>query len=154
MDEQGAEGRRDRTFAAATAALAVLALATGLANLGLDDVWHDEAASLHFAALPLETLTGELARLDNHPPLYFLLLKAVQAATGAWHGEAAMLAGRGLSVACSAVAVVATEYRNRIMVAGFDDTTPICVQDCLFHGLCSLPAVCSTQTVGRASEIC
>ncbi|MFB6226878.1 MAG: glycosyltransferase family 39 protein [bacterium] len=50
--------------------------------LGRTGVWMDEAFSLYYASQPLDWLLKNAAGLINHPPGYFLLLKAWLSWTG------------------------------------------------------------------------
>ncbi len=63
-------------------AVGVVALACVLPGLARADIWHDEAASIYFARLPLLDLPGELARRDNHGPGYFAFLHVWTAVFG------------------------------------------------------------------------
>lgn len=58
--------------------IAVLALAAVLRFGGLGDeaIWMDEAATLWFSDLDWGYLWKEIPKFENHPPLYYMLLKA------------------------------------------------------------------------------
>ncbi len=96
---------RDRRLLGWAALVAAVAAAVAFHRIGVNDVWHDEAASFHFARLPFTEIPGELARRDNHGPLYFLVLKAVTAALGAGENAVAARSLSALAAVGSAVGV-------------------------------------------------
>ncbi|MCL4543082.1 MAG: glycosyltransferase family 39 protein [Chloroflexi bacterium] len=55
-------------------ALCVVAFGLRLFKLGNQSLWYDEALSYSIATLPLPRIVTHLARVDVHPPLYFVLL--------------------------------------------------------------------------------
>ncbi len=67
---------RGRTFPLAFAALIVLAAALRLSGLDRTGLWMDEAFTVAVAQLPVPTLL--FGRVDNHPPLVFLIQHAWQ----------------------------------------------------------------------------
>lgn len=79
-DEAGpSEGRHDSLRSPDTrpwwlVGIALVSAAVVFPGLGAMDIWHDEAASLHFARLPWSELPGALGERDNHGPAYFALL--------------------------------------------------------------------------------
>ncbi|MCL4545122.1 MAG: glycosyltransferase family 39 protein [Chloroflexi bacterium] len=80
--------------------LALCAVAFGLRLflLGSQSLWYDEAVSYSIALLPLPRIVTYLARVDIHPPLYFVLLHFW--VLGAGHSEISLrllsaLAGTG-----------------------------------------------------------
>lgn len=68
---------RARTFWWGLAALVVLAAALRLTGLDRTALWMDEAFTVAVAELPVPTLL--FGRVDNHPPLVFLIQHAWQA---------------------------------------------------------------------------
>lgn len=60
----------------------LIAWATRLHHLAARPLWVDEAFSLWMARLPVPDLVARAARLDQHPPLYYLLLKVWTLLTG------------------------------------------------------------------------
>jgi 4-amino-4-deoxy-L-arabinose transferase-like glycosyltransferase len=92
----------DRAFRLGILALSALALALGLLRLAHNDIWYDEAVSLHFARQGgLEFFRG-LLREDTHGPVYYRLLRfwTLAFGQGAW-------AARLPSVIFAAAAVAA-----------------------------------------------
>ncbi len=77
-----------------------LALGIALYGLGRADLWHDEAASLHFARLSLSELPGELARRDNHGPTYFAFLHAWASVFGEGAFAARLPSALAAALAC------------------------------------------------------
>jgi uncharacterized membrane protein len=68
----------------AWALLAICAVAAAVRYYGLSarDLWLDEAYSLRFSAVPLGAFLRTIAHADQHPPLYYLVLKAAVAVAG------------------------------------------------------------------------
>ena len=64
--------------------LAIILLAVTLRLLALDarSLWIDEAFSLWLAQQPAPRIMAESARLDQHPPLYYLLLRLARSVLG------------------------------------------------------------------------
>lgn len=56
------------------AAITLFGAGLRVLRLGAKGLWLDEAFSLWMAALPLDRLFAELGRLDQHPPLYYVVL--------------------------------------------------------------------------------
>lgn len=50
-------------------------------NIGSESIWTDEGYSLYFSSMSVEEMVDNL-KYDNHPPLYYLLLKAWTTAFG------------------------------------------------------------------------
>lgn len=57
------------------AGLTLVAAVLRIVHLGTEPLWQDEALTLRFAQLPVIDLLRDLAEIDVHPPLYYLLLK-------------------------------------------------------------------------------
>jgi mannosyltransferase len=53
----------------------LLAAILRIHHIATEPLWNDEALTLRFAQLPLADLVRDLAEIDVHPPLYYLLLK-------------------------------------------------------------------------------
>lgn len=58
----------------AVVCLTVIAAALRFFRLGSEGVWLDEAFSVWMARLPIADLLAWIVRIDQHPPLYYLLL--------------------------------------------------------------------------------
>jgi hypothetical protein len=84
------------------ALIVLIALGLRCYGLGWRSLWFDEAFSWRLAEFPVAELIARVAG-DNHPPLYFLLLKAWAAVFGT--SEVAL---RGLSVLLGCLAIVGT----------------------------------------------
>ena len=71
-------GRIDRLFRRATPCLLLAIVALGGAlrfyQIGSEGLWLDEAFSVWMSWQPVGKLLGWLVRIDQHPPLYYLLL--------------------------------------------------------------------------------
>ena len=83
----------------------MLALGLGLARLGHNDIWFDEAASYFFARFGGLDFFRVLMREDTHGPLYYGLLRlsTLLVGEGPW-------AGRMPSVVCATGAVVVIAF--------------------------------------------
>ena len=92
--------------------LTLLAFALRLHELDAQGLWSDEGYTVLYAGLPLGQLLAEIARIDPHPPLYYL---AVKLWTGLAGGSDFSL--RYLSVAAATLTVPALALLGR-RVAG------------------------------------
>lgn len=85
---------------AGVAALTLLGAGLRFADLSAKSVWLDEAFSVWMASQPLPDLWAWLARIDHHPPLYYILLQGWLR----WFGDGPG-AIRSLSALCSTLAI-------------------------------------------------
>src|SRR5215470_13440267 len=63
-------------------ALTLGAFALRLHDLDAQGLWSDEGYTVLYSRLPLGQLLAEIARIDPHPPLYYLAIKLWTAAAG------------------------------------------------------------------------
>lgn len=82
--------------------IVVVGLALRVNNLAAESIWYDEGYSIRIAQLPIDVMLGTVAREDNNPPLYYLLLHGWLNVFGS-----SETAARGLSVLFGTVSIAA-----------------------------------------------